>query len=99
MDDCFRREEGTIRLAVKVIPGASKTEFAGLKDGHLRVRVAAAAQDGKANAELAAFLARALGCAKRDVALVRGEKSRHKSIALPLACGIKLEAILEEQRL
>ena len=96
MHDCYRLEGGSIQVAVKALPGASRTEFAGLKDGRLRVRVAAAPQDGKANAELAAFFARALGCAKRDIALLHGEKSRHKTIGLPLACGMALEKILEE---
>ena len=87
-----------IHVAIKALPGASKTEFAGVQDGRLRVRVAAAPQDGRANAELASFLAKALGCPKRDVALLGGEKSRLKTIALPLACGIKLKKILEEQQ-
>ena len=98
MHVCCRLEGGSIHLAVKAIPGASRTEFAGLKDGHLRVRIAAAPEDGKANAELVAFLARALDCAKREIILLRGEKSPKKSIALPLACGIQLEKILGEQQ-
>jgi len=98
MSDCRRSVGDQIHLAVKAIPGASKTEFAGIQGGRLRVRLAAAAQDGRANAELAAFLARALGCARRDVALLGGEKSRLKTIALPLACGIQLEKILGEPK-
>lgn len=74
---------GRLLLDVKAVPGASKTEIAGVRDGRLRIRVAAAAEDGKANAELIAFLAKALGCAKKDVVLYSGEKSRLKTLALP----------------
>ena len=96
MNDCCRTVGDQIHIAVKALPGASKTELAGVQDGRLRVRVAAAPQDGKANAELAAFLAKTLGCPKRDVALLGGEKSRFKTIGVPLACGIQLEKIIGE---
>ena len=89
----FRITGEGIQLDIKAVPGASKTEFAGVKDGRLRVRIAAAPEDGKANAELLSFLAKALGCPKRDARLVKGEKSRLKSIVLPGSCREKLEGI------
>jgi uncharacterized protein (TIGR00251 family) len=76
----------SILMDIKVQPGASKTEAAGLNGGRLRVRVAAAPQDGKANAELCRFLAAALGCTRRELALVQGEKSRLKTVSAPLSC-------------
>jgi uncharacterized protein (TIGR00251 family) len=76
------------------VPGASKTAFAGFKDGRLRVRIAAAPEDGKANAELLAFFAKALNCPRRDLQLVSGEKSRQKTIAIPSGCKEQLEQIL-----
>jgi len=94
MDNFFRTDGDTIRLEIKAIPGASKTEFAGVKDGRLRIRLAAAPEDGKANAELLGFLSKALGCAKRDLRLVSGEKSRVKVVALPVGCGVKMEGIV-----
>jgi len=96
MNNYFRIEGDTIKLEIKAVPGASKTEFAGIKDGRLRIRLAAAPEDGKANAELLSFLSKALGCAKRDLRLVSGEKSRLKAVALPLECKAKLEEIVGE---
>ena len=78
------------RLEIKVLPNASKTEFAGYKDGRLRVRIAAAPEDGKANAELISFIAKTLGCPKKDVTIVLGEKSRLKTLAVPAECGGKI---------
>jgi uncharacterized protein (TIGR00251 family) len=84
---------GVLLLTIKAVPGASKTEIAGLKDGCLRIRIAAAPEDGKANAELRAFLAKALGCPKGEVVLRRGERSRLKTLEVPASCREKAEEL------
>jgi uncharacterized protein (TIGR00251 family) len=108
MHNFCRITDNEIHIAVKALPGASKTEFAVLvnsasndtgegQEPRLRVRVAAAPENGKANTELITFFARALGCPKRDIQLLHGEKSRLKTIAIPLAYKAQLEAILREE--
>jgi uncharacterized protein (TIGR00251 family) len=97
MKNCFREDGGRIRLEIKALPGASKTEFAGVKDGRLRIRLAAAPEDGKANAEMINFLSKTLGCPKRDLLFISGEKSRLKVIALPLECMARVEEVIGEQ--
>jgi uncharacterized protein (TIGR00251 family) len=82
-----------IYIEVKAQPGASKTEIAGLKDGRLRIRLAAAPEDGRANAELCRFLAGALGCPRREITLLRGERSRLKTISAPASCREKAESL------
>jgi hypothetical protein len=47
-------------LLVQVVPNAGRTVIAGLHDGALRVRLAAPPIEGRANAELLQWLARAL---------------------------------------
>ena len=93
--DCYLITGDHIHIMVKAVPGASKTEFAGFKDGRLRVRIAAAPEDGRANAELAAFFGKSLGCPKRDVTLLHGEKSRLKTLAVPLSYRLQWEQIIE----
>ncbi|MDR0403258.1 MAG: DUF167 domain-containing protein [Treponema sp.] len=93
MDDVFRISDGRLLVNIKAVPGASKTEAAGVKDGRLRIRIAAAPEDGKANGALAAFLAKELGCPRRGVAIVSGEKSRLKTVALPPDTETKLRAL------
>ena len=100
MHDCdrmnsYRIADGSIQLAIKALPGASKTEFAGVKDGRLRVKVAAVPEGGRANAELISFIAKSLGCPKHELRLLRGEKSRLKTLALPLSNEVQLGRILE----
>jgi uncharacterized protein YggU (UPF0235/DUF167 family) len=74
---------GVLYVRVKASPGASKTEIAGEADGRLRVRVAAAPEDGKANAALRAFFAERGGCPKSAVLLYEGARSRLKTFSLP----------------
>lgn len=69
-----------LRITVKVTPRASRDEVCGVEEDWLRVRLQAPPVDGKANAALAAFLAKALGVPKRDVEILRGDTARLKTI-------------------
>jgi len=63
-----------------VQPGAARSEFAGIHGEAIKLRLAAAPVDGKANAELRRYLAEAFGVPLRNVTLVRGETSRDKVV-------------------
>ncbi len=78
----FRRDDarGVLVICIHAMPGARRTEVAGLHGEALKVRVAARAVDGKANDALLAFIAERLGVARRDVRLASGEKSREKRL-------------------
>lgn len=69
-------------LALHVQPGARSTAVAGLHGDALRVRVAAAPSEGKANAALVRFLADAFGVPQRHVSVVRGALGRHKVVRI-----------------
>jgi uncharacterized protein (TIGR00251 family) len=69
-------------LEVRVIPRAGKSGFAGLRDGALLVKLAAAPVDGAANDELITLLAKTLRVPKRDVTIVSGERSRSKRVRI-----------------
>jgi len=86
MNNWFLITKDSILIDIKATPGASKTEITGIKSNRLCIRVAAAPEDGKANACLCEFLAKTLGCPKRDVAVIKGEKSRLKTVEVPVAC-------------
>ena len=77
-------------LNVRVIPGASKSCILDIKGDKLRIRIAAAPEDGKANEELRSFLGKTLGIPKRDIVIVSGEKSRMKILKLPVSIKDKL---------
>jgi uncharacterized protein (TIGR00251 family) len=67
-----------MRLAVRVIPNASKNEFAEMRENERVLRLTAPAVDGKANKAAIAFLAGHYDVSRSRVVLVSGEKSRHK---------------------
>jgi uncharacterized protein YggU (UPF0235/DUF167 family) len=69
--------EGAV-VDVWVVPGAARTEVAGLHDGAVRVRVAAAPERGRANAAAAALVAEAAGGRRGRV--VAGAGSRRKRV-------------------
>jgi uncharacterized protein len=69
-------------LTIRAQPGASRTEVSGPYGGALRIRIAAPADDGKANAELVRFLAHALAVPRTAVTLVRGHTGRDKVVAI-----------------
>jgi len=73
--------EGTL-LLVRLNPGARKSEIMGEAGGRLRIRLQAPPVEGKANKELARFIARELGLKKNQVSLASGERSREKSLLL-----------------
>ena len=64
------------------MPRAGRSQIAGVRDGAVLVRLAAAPVDGAANAELIDLLSRALSIPKRDVAIVSGERSRSKRVRI-----------------
>lgn len=73
---------GSLHLQVHVQPGASRTEVAGLHGDCLKIRLAARAIDGEANARLVEFVADCLGVAKRSVTIESGATSRRKRITV-----------------
>ena len=78
MADWLRRNDGSITLTVHVQPGAKSSEVAGLHGDALKVRLAAPAVDGRANAALITFVAQRLDLSKSLVELKSGQKSRRK---------------------
>jgi uncharacterized protein len=78
----YEEQPDRLVLRLRVSPGASKNEVQGVRDGELWVRVAAAPDKGKANAELVRYLAGVLGVSRSSVEVVSGAKSRHKRVAV-----------------
>ena len=77
-----REVPGGITFDVKAQPGSSKNEVKGYKDGVLRVKITAAPDKGKANRELEDFLSSFFGVKKSCVEIIKGEKSRDKSVRI-----------------
>ena len=69
-------------LAVKVVPGASRSRIAGRYGDGIKVQVAAAPENGKANAAVIEVLAGALGVRESQVVLVSGQTQPRKQFRI-----------------
>jgi uncharacterized protein (TIGR00251 family) len=90
MPPWLRPAPGGVELELLVQPRASRTKVVGVHDGRLKVALAAPPVDGEANAALVEFLAGALGVRRAELALVRGETGRRKTVRVR---GVTPEAV------
>jgi uncharacterized protein (TIGR00251 family) len=67
-------------LVIRLQPRAKRNAIVRERDGVLRVSVAAAPVDGRANAALCKLIAKRAGVARGRVSVVRGERSREKLV-------------------
>ena len=68
-----------VDLTVRLQPRAKRNEIVDERDdGVLRVSVAAAPVEGRANAALCKLIAKRAGIARGRVSVIRGERSRDK---------------------
>jgi len=82
MAEWYRRNGETITLTLHVQPGAKRSEIAGLHGAALKIRLAAAPVEGRANEALQRFVAELFAVPLRQVELKQGAQSRHKIVAI-----------------
>lgn len=83
--------EGGVFLSVRVQPGASKDEIAGVMQGALKIKLHARALENRANEALIEYLAALLKRPKAAVRILAGERSRIKLVEIR---GITKEEVL-----
>jgi uncharacterized protein (TIGR00251 family) len=81
-DSYLTTTETGICLAVKLQPRGSKNEIGPSQGSEIKIKVTAPPVEGAANEGLIRFLAETLGCARSAVRIVRGQSSRHKTVAV-----------------
>ena len=80
----IHRQPDGVLLSIKLQPRASTNEIVppGKDNAELRIRVSAPAVDSAANEALIRLLAKWFDCPHSGVELIRGHKSRHKTVKL-----------------
>ncbi len=78
----FRKSDQGWLISIHAQPGAKKSEVVGLHGDALKIRIASPPLDGRANAALIVFLAKALGVARTAVSLEHGAGSRRKTLRI-----------------
>ncbi len=85
-------KDGCVLLRVKVVPNSSRTAVEGWLGEALKVKVAQPAEGGKANRVVVELLAKVLGVASSQVAIVSGHTQALKVLQIE---GMTAEAVME----
>ncbi len=78
----YRWEGDDLLLFLRIQPRGGRDAFVGVHGDRYKVRITAPPVDGRANAQLIRFLAKAFGVGRADVRLVSGESSRNKGVRI-----------------
>jgi len=77
------KASGVVTFSVRARPGAQRTAIKDiLADGTVKIDVAAAPEEGRANVELVTFLAEEFGVSKSCVEVISGLTSKTKIIRI-----------------
>lgn len=71
-----------VEIALKVVPGASRTKVAGLLGDRLKIQIAAPPEKGKANKMVEKYLSELLSLPRGSVKVVAGQNNPLKTISV-----------------
>lgn len=77
-----RESDGAVTFPVHVQPRARRTELAGMHGGSIKLRVTAPAVEDAANHAVVEFFAALAGVPRSAVRIVRGRRSREKTLQI-----------------
>ncbi|HEY6175469.1 MAG TPA: DUF167 domain-containing protein [Kofleriaceae bacterium] len=83
-----------ITLEILVQPRASRAKIGPMHDGRLKIAVTAPPVDGEANAAVVDLLARRLGIARGDIAVIAGAGSRRKTLRIANVTPQQIEELI-----
>lgn len=83
----FRKTNEGLLVRLRLIPNAAKDQIVGIEENaagkpHLKVKVRAVPEKGKANKALVNFLAKSLGLPKSSFEVISGHTSRAKTVLI-----------------
>jgi uncharacterized protein len=82
LTDCLQASSEGVVLRVLVQPRASRSELAGIQQGALKLRLTAPPVEGAANEECLRLVAKLLAVPCSRLRLLKGHKSRRKTILI-----------------
>ena len=82
LQSVIKRTERGLDMNVHIQPGAKRNSLCGLHGHRIKIAVKERAVDGAANEGLCQFLSQIIGTRRADVLILKGEKSRQKTISL-----------------
>ncbi len=88
----FRETAVGLEIRVHVQPRARRSEFAGIHNGAIKLKVTAPPIDDAANRAIIEFLSDRLGVAKSSLHIISGLRSRDKTLQIS---GLSLRSFLD----
>jgi uncharacterized protein (TIGR00251 family) len=83
-----------VTVEILVQPRASRARIGPMHDGRIKIAVTAPPVDGEANAAVIELLARRLGVARGDIAVIAGAGSRRKTLRIDKVTQAQLDALV-----
>lgn len=91
----IRESAGGVSFAVHVQPRASRCGVTGVVNGAVKIRLTSPPVEGAANEQCLELVAGILGVRRRDVTIVSGESSRHKTVRVDGVTPRELQEAIE----
>ena len=88
-------KNGQIFIVVSAKPGSKTDAITAVEPGFIGVSVKAPPKDGQANDGIKEYMAQVLSMKKRDISLVKGDKSSEKVLLIEEPNGLTPAAIIE----
>jgi len=87
LSGCWQKQNDHVRLTVRLTPNGGRDAIEGVDrdangNAHLKARVSAAPEGGKANKALIVLLAKKFGLPKSAISLLSGETARKKILRI-----------------
>jgi uncharacterized protein (TIGR00251 family) len=92
----YRYNNENLILTLYIQPGAKSSAVVGLHGDALKIKLASPPIEGRANTALLQFVAAQFGIPVRQIKLLRGEKSRHKTLEL-IGCTTNPETVWQQK--
>lgn len=84
-----------VTVEILVQPRASRARIGPMHDGRIKIAVTAPPVDGEANAAVIELLARRLGVARGDIAVIAGASSRRKTLRIDKVTQAQIAQLIE----
>ncbi len=78
----YRWEKDALYLDCSIQPRSNQDEIVGLVGERLKIRIAAAPTDGKANKQLIRFMSKLFRTRQAAITIVNGQTGRHKRLCI-----------------
>lgn len=86
--------DGDLYLTLKVIPRASRSEWLGVEDHYIKVKIMAPPVEGKANQAIVKFLSGIFGVAPTYITQISGYTAREKRFRIPNPKKLPIDIIM-----